>query len=317
MDNKANFILPGMYEHVELNFRLLKTMQQFPEAFYPEARVGAVYGNFQFCIYDGGRIFGAESYSHATKEEMEFIIDTYNKEFKIPVRVIFTNPMLQEKDFHNRFGQAILKALNRNDMNEIVVNNEAFENFLRDKYPKLNFISSTTKCLSTPAQFKEELDKQSYKMICLDYNLNKNQKMLQTIPKEIRNQCEFLVNAICPPGCPNRKEHYRLNGIYSLTYGKPYSTQDCPITNNTVHPLQRKSHNNLTPEEIYEQYVPQGFVNFKLEGRTLGIFENLENYVYYMVKPEWQHYIMAYILDEDSTFKIVNRDKIFIQPHMY
>lgn len=311
--NTANFILPGMYEHVELNFRLLTAMKQFPDAFYPEARVGAVYGNFQFCIYDGGRIFGAESYSHTTKEEMEFIIDTYNKEFGVPVRVIFTNPMLQEKDFHNRFGQAILKALNRNNMNEIVVNNPEFEAFLRDKYPNLGFISSTTKCLSTSNQFKEELEKQSYKMICLDYNLNKNQKMLQNIPEDRRNQCEFLVNAICPPGCPNRKEHYRLNGIYSLSYGKPYATQDCPITSNTLHPSQRATHNNLSPKEIYEEYVPQGFVNFKLEGRTLGLFENLGNYVYYMVKPEWQHYIMAYILDEESAFKVVNRDRILIE----
>jgi hypothetical protein len=306
---EANFIIPGMYEHYDLNFRLLDLMKNHPEYFYPEAKIGAVYGNFQFCVYDGGRIFGPGGYSHATREEIEYVIHTYNDIFNVPVRVVFTNPMLQEKDYHNRFGKVILEVLNQNSMNEIVVNSPGFEEYLRNNYPNLNFISSTTKCLNTPSKFKEEFDKHKYKMICLDYNLNHNEKLLQSIPQEERNQCEFLVNAICPPGCPNRKEHYRLNGLYSLSYGKPYSTQDCPITVNTLHPKQRNSGNNLTPDDIYNKYIPQGFQYFKLEGRTLGIMENLFNYTYYMVKPEFRDYVFNYIIYEQNYHKTHYRGK--------
>ena len=309
---EANFVIPGMYEHYELNFRFLDCMRMHPECFYPGAKVSAVYGNFQFCIYDGGRIFGTDVYQHTTKEEMEHVIDMYNNEFNVPVRVVFTNPMLKPKDFHNRFGKAVLKALNRNSMNEIVINSPEFEAFLREQYPNLGYISSTTKCLVSKSAFEEELDKGAYKMICLDYNLNHNKSLLESIPEEKRDQCEFLVNAICAPGCPNRKEHYRLNGLYSLKYGKPYSTQDCPISENTIHPKVRGYANNLTPDDIYNTYAPQGYKYFKLEGRTLGIVENLCNYIYYMVKPEYQHYVLNYVLGEESRNKIFNRDRILV-----
>lgn len=305
-----NFMLPGMYEHVELNLRFIQLLKEHPEYFYDNVQIGAAYGNFQFCVFDGGRIF--TNYKHTCAEEIESIVKAYN-DYGVPVRLVFTNPVIQPKHFKNRFGQVILKACH-NEMNEIVVNNEEFEQYLRENYPKFTFISSTTKCLNTADQFKEELNKDKYKMICLDYNLNKNKKLLDTIEAEDRDKCEFLINAICPPGCPNRKEHYRLNGLYSLSYGKPYATAGCPITFNTLHPNALNSHNNLTPEEIYNTYVPNGYVNFKLEGRTLGILENLLNYVRYMVKPEYQMYVIDFIIREDVGVKVLNNTSIIIPP---
>lgn len=305
----ANFILPGMYEHAQLNIFMIRLIKEHPEFFYPGVQVGAVYGNFQFCIFDGGRIFS--DYRHTCREEMEAITKSYN-ELGVPVRLVFTNPVLPEKTFTNRFGQAMLEVCH-NGQNEIVVNNPKFEAYLREKYPNFEFISSTTKCLNTPAQFKEEFEK-DYKMICLDYNLNKNKKMLEELPKEERHKCEFLVNAICPPGCPNRKEHYRLNGLFSLSYGRPYATQDCPIFSNTLDPEHYCNHNNLSPEEIYKDYVPNNFVNFKLEGRTLGVMENACNYVRYMVKPEYQLFVLNLLFDENAGAKVYTNDQIVITP---
>lgn len=305
----AKFMLPGMYEHAESNLTFIKIMKEHPEWFRPNATIGAAYGNFQFCIFDGGRIF--TEYRHTCREEVENIVRAYNN-LGVPVRLVFTNPVLKEEHFKNRFGQMVLEVCN-NGMNEIVVNNPKFEAYLREHYPNFNYISSTTKCLNTPTLFKEELE-QDYHMICLDYNLNKNKKMLDSFAPEQRKKCEFLVNAICPPGCPNRKEHYRLNGLFSLSYGKYFSTQDCPIITNTLHPTQCSSKNNLSPEEIYNEYVPQGFENFKLEGRTLGVFENLCNYVKYMVKPEYQLFVLNLLLSEDVGKKVFTNDVIAITP---
>lgn len=307
--NKIKFIIPGLYEHYELNLRFIRMLKQHPEYFYPDVEIGAVYGNFQFCIFDGGRIFS--SYRHTTKEEIEFIVNSFN-ELDIPVRLIFTNPVIPETSFHNRFGKVILDICH-NGKNEIVVNNAKFEAYLKEHYPNFGYISSTTKCLNTPNALLEELDK-DYKMVCWDYNLNKNQKLLKSIPEEKKDKCEFLCNAICPPGCPNRKEHYRLNGLYSLSYGKPYLTQDCPIEHNTLHPTQCNSHNNLSPEDILTKYAPQGFSNFKLEGRTLGMFENISNLVRYMVKPEYQFYVMDALFQEDAEAKIFHNNKVVITP---
>lgn len=311
--NKARFMIPGMYEHAELNLRFLRLLRDHPEYFYDNVEVYAAYGNFQFCIFDGGRVF--TDYRHTTKEEIEQIVKQYNQ-LGVPVRLIFTNPVIEEKHFQNRFGQVVLNICHQNFFNvtnEIVVNNEKLESYLRERYPNFNYISSTTKCLTSPQAFKDELNK-NYSMVCMDYNLNKNQKMLNSIPEELRDKCEFLINAICPPGCPNRKEHYRLNGLFGLSYGKGYATEGCPIVESTIHPRQMFNKNNLTPEEIYGSYVPQGYCNFKLEGRTLGVMENLLNYVRYMVKPEYQYHVIAVLLDEDAGAKVYNNHKIIITP---
>lgn len=305
----ANFIIPGLYEHYALNFRFLRLMKEHPELFYDDVKVSAVYGSFQFCIFDGGRIFS--KYRHTTKEEIEQVVTTYNQEFNVPVRLVLTNTEITPESYHNRFGNLVLN-LCENDMNEIVVNNGGFEEYIRENYPMYSFISSTTKCLNTPTLFKEELNKGTYKMICLDYNLNKNKKMLDSIPPELRGQCEFLVNAICPAGCPNRKEHYKLNSMFSLEFGKPYAIQNCPIKFNTLHPEVCGSHNNLSPEEIYNDYVPNGYNLFKLEGRTLPISENACNYVKYMVKPEYHMYVLNLLLQDSPDMKAFVNPSYFI-----
>lgn len=309
MDNTTvNFMLPGMYEHFDLNMRLINLLKTAPEMFYPGVQIRAAYGNFQFCIFDGGRIF--TKYRHTNREEMTEIVKAYN-DANVPVRLIFTNPVIEEKMFKNRFGQAMLEVCN-NPLNEIVINNEKLEQYVRENYKDFSYISSTTKCLNTPDKFKTEFAKDGYTMVCLDYNLNHNWKMLENIPEADRNRCEFLVNAICPAGCPNRKDHYRLNGLFSLTYGKPYAISSCPIDESTLHPTQCSSVNNLSPEEIYNKYVPNGFCNFKLEGRTLGILENACNYVRYMVKPEYQFYALTCLIDEDPGEKVYHNFKTAI-----
>ena len=45
-----NFILPGMYEHYDLNIKFISMWFDSPELFYPDINIGATYGNFQFCI---------------------------------------------------------------------------------------------------------------------------------------------------------------------------------------------------------------------------------------------------------------------------
>lgn len=41
-------------------------------------------------------------------------------------------------------------------------------------------------------------------------------------------------------------------------------------------------------DDIQNVYLPMGFSNFKIEGRSLGSALVLEMLLYYMVKPEYQ-----------------------------
>lgn len=298
----VNFIIPGLYEHYDLNFTLLKLMQNHPEFFRENVQISAVYGNFQMCIFDGGRIFSV--YRQTTKEEIEKIVSTYNQDFNIPVRLVCTNTELTPDQYKNRFGNLIL-SLCENELNEIVVNQDGFASYIKENYPEYTFVSSTTKCLNTPNLLKQELKKEEYKMVCLDYNLNKNWKMLNSLNTEEKSKCEFLCNAICPPGCINRKEHYRLNSLFHLNYGKQYVMENCPIQNSTIDAVTINACNTITPEDIYEKYYPNGFNLFKLEGRTLSLLENAINYARYLGKPEHQWTIINCLVEEEPSFKIL------------
>lgn len=83
-----NFALPGMYENAKLNLAFLDYKNNHPEYFYPNININAVFGNFQFCIWDGGRIFN--QYVHSTAEEIENLVKQYNN-FGVSVRQVFTN----------------------------------------------------------------------------------------------------------------------------------------------------------------------------------------------------------------------------------
>lgn len=292
--NKAKFMLPGLYEKFHVNQALIHLMDTNPDMFYDNIEIGAIYGNFQFCSWDGGRIF--ESYIPASYEKICHIRD-FMKDRKIPLRLIYTNPEVKETDYYEHFNN-LVTALCEDSNNELVVNSEGLESYLRDHYPSYKFISSTTKCKTKPEDSLKELEK-GYYLVCLDYNLNKNTTFLERIPEETKPKVELLINAICPPGCPNRKEHYRLNGLSHLQAGRVY-TIPCIIdgdlnANKTIH-----YHNNLTIEDINNYYLPNGFFNFKLEGRTLSDLNIICCYARYLVKPE---YIYEFITAMDEFAK--------------
>ena len=42
----------------------------------------------------------------------------------------------------------------------------------------------------------------------------------------------------------------------------------------------------MSPEQIWNEYVPRGINNFKIEGRTANLFSLIETYCFYMLRPE-------------------------------
>lgn len=282
MNNKIKFMLPGVYEKFHINQAVVELFKEKPDYFIENFAIGACYGNFQFCLWDGGRSF--PTYNPCRYEKIEFIKNYLNSN-NIPVRLIYTNPKLEKKHIYNRFSNLVTQIC-ENNMNEIVCNSQVLEDYLRETYPQYSFISSTTKCLNKSST-EQELTK-NYKYVCLDYNLNKNKTFLESMSIEEKEKTEFLINAICPPGCPNRKHHYDLNGLEHINFGKSYSVPFCEIRDNTISIAAEQSRNNISIQEIQQYYVPLGFFNFKIEGRTLPDMEVICNYAKFFIKPEHQ-----------------------------
>lgn len=295
-----NFNIPGVYDHFELNSFIIHLYTENQKMFRDNVNISSVFGNFHFCIWDGGRNF--LRYTQSTLQDIRDIKNLYSGN-GIPIRFIFTNPEVTEEDLDDRFGNLLLDEFNTGT-NEIVVNSPIMEQYLRENYPKYKLISSTTKRITDPNLMLEELNKDYYQ-VCLDYDLNKRMDILKSIPIEKREKCEFLVNAICRPGCPIRKWHYSVTGKAQLTYFRDgyglSSFNGCTIRNNTTHPDIMLTGNNLSFEEIQE-YNKLGFKYFKLEGRTLESSIVFAMYLYYLIKPEWIYHVIDRAANEPGIF---------------
>lgn len=282
-----------MYEHKDLNFYILDMKKNHPEYFYDNVEIEAFYGNPQFCIWDGGRTFN--NYIQTNYEEMENIINIYNNTYNTPIRYVFTGQILEEKHYYNRFCN-ILMELGNHYKNQVVLADNNFHHYLSTTYNNYDFISSTTKCILNKDDLKKELNDSSFKLVCLDYNFNKNIDFLKTFTEEEKEKSELLINAICPPACPHRKNHYYLNSVSHLNYGKAYSMEDCYIKGSTFN--EKNNTHHLKYEDLKNIYEPLGFSHFKIEGRTWNDLDLLLTYCNYLIKPEWKNFIISEYFQE-------------------
>ena len=162
-------------------------------------------------------------------------------------------------------------------------------------------------------KIQQELEK-DYALVVLDYNLNNKFEELEKITD--KGRCEILVNALCAPGCPARSAHYRCVSANQKILAKsireknnqsvplhPWNYEGCKggrvvyaITNSSAY---------ISPEAIWEKYVPMGFSNFKIEGRNDNIFNVIELYCMYMVKPEYQGMVRFIMLEKMEKLRLI------------
>lgn len=282
-----NFILPGFFEKFHINKKLISLYNTHPEYFVDNFNFGCFYGNFGFNIWGGGRVF--QSYQRGCLEDLLSIKEFYEKQ-NIPIRLTLTNPIIKEEHLYDKYANMVVDILQTGE-NEILTCSPLLEQYLREKYPNYKYCSSTTKCLTKPTEALNELNNSNYFQVCLDYNLNYNFTFLDKLTQEQKNKTEFLCNAVCPPGCPSRKEHYRLNGVSMLKAGQFFSVE-CSIDGNTVSENCCNYKNNISPENLLT-FEEKGFKHFKLEGRTLSDSEIIANYIRYMIKPQYQIFAIS------------------------
>lgn len=289
---KKNFILPGLYEHFDLLKYLLFLYENHKDFFIENINFRAIYGNFQFCTWDGGRVF--PNYNHTNIEKVIEIKDFFNQK-NIPIRLIFTNNLITKNDCYEHFNNLILQVC-ENSLNEIVINSPILEEYIKKEYPLYHFVSSTTKCITNQIDMINELQKE-YSMICIDYNLNHKKELLFNLSQKEKDKIEILINAICPPGCNYRQKHYILNSEAALNYDNYFkSIGECKINNNSLCPFDENQKSHLNSQEI-EEYISNGIYNFKIEGRTFSSIKIASIFVQYLIKPEYQLYVLNLLLN--------------------
>jgi hypothetical protein len=295
---RARFHLPDFTKHFMFNIVFAEFLKECPDYFREGVEIASVYGTFPPAIWNGGRF----QYGQCDKGFIKQVIKEFNNR-GIPLRFTFTNPVLEKKHVHDEYCNMIMHLAD-NGLNEVIVASPVLEDYIRKNYPSYKLTSSTCKRITDPDKLYEEVDK-DYHIVVIDYDLNNKFDVLEKIPD--KEKCELLVNACCNPGCRLRSEHYRSIGAEQLAYAehlkrnpngefdfrkavkyKDYINEDilrCKCMSRSVFQIKGLS-SHISPDDIWEKYIPMGFSQFKIEGRTIELFNLIEHYMYYMIKPE-------------------------------
>ncbi|MCR5600406.1 MAG: hypothetical protein K6G33_06690 [Ruminococcus sp.] len=289
---KARFHLPGIYTHFKFNLIFATVLEQFPQ-YFRDVEIASFYGAFPQSIWNGGRT----QEGLCDKKYVKMVLNAFNEK-GIPVRFTFTNPALEKKHLNDKFCNMVMSLAN-NGLNEAIVVSPLLEDYIRKNYPEFKLTSSTCKRLDDGERLAAELEK-DYSIVVVDYDLNNKFDILEKLPH--KDKCEFLVNSNCRPACPNRAQHYYNVGVQQINYAnhmrkypdQPYDPiifgdgkdQNCPFFTRNIFDVRDLS-TNIRPDDIWDKYLPMGFSQFKIEGRTAWLFNLIETYVYYMAKPEF------------------------------
>ena len=86
---------------------------------------------------------------------------------------------------------------------------------------------------------------------------------------------------------------------------KPLEPWSCEYGEyNCIYTIQNYS-TYVSPEDIWDKYVPMGFHHFKIEGRTANIFSLVETYTHYLIRPEKQGEVRIMLLNNLVSSKVI------------
>lgn len=294
---KAFYHLPGLFEFYEFYKVFLVLYRQHREYFYDWCEIGSIYGAPADCIWGGGRV----GFGDADPEEVAELM----REYGISARLTFSNSLLREEHLSDKKCNALCKLFessgstknrtsedgigeNGTVENGIIVHSDLLAKYIQKNYPEFYLVSSTTKVLTDFRDLEKELNREEFRYVVPDFRLNTALDQLRELSQKQKDKVEFLCNECCYYGCYDRKACYENVSRKSLG-------EDCE-DHRCVSPAAKegyrfskamKNPGFIGLEAIRETYMPAGFSQFKIEGRSLGSAIILEFLLYYMTKPEY------------------------------
>ncbi len=280
---KAYYHLPGLFEFYELYRAFLPLYRERREWFYDWCEIGSIYGAPADCLWGGGRVgFG---------EARPVDVAALTREYGVSARLTFSNSLLRPEHLSDRKCNALCTLFEHNGPapSGVILHSDLLLEYLRDRYPGLYFVSSTTKVLTAFDRLEAELARPEFDYVVPDFRLNREFDRLNALPEGMKRKVELLCNECCRFDCTERRACYENVSRKNLG-------EDCPdhvCASPTARRGYRFSDAMKNPgfigiEAIRERWLPKGFSHFKIEGRSLGSAVVLEFLLYYMTKPEHQ-----------------------------
>lgn len=319
---KAYYHLPGLFEFYDFYKEFLSLWQNHREFFYDWCEIGSIYGAPADALWGGGRVgFGDEnalkvaellrehqisarltfSNSKLRKEHLnDYVCNKLCEIFEENGQTTATCDV--RKVQNSREAENVQKVQNFHEdenvqnsreaagvQNGVILHSDLLLDYLKEKYPSLYFVSSTTKVLTDFKNLEAEVKRDDFKFVVPDFRLNKSFDKLGKLDQKYKDKLEFLCNECCHFGCTDRKACYENVSLKAL--GETEEDHICKAPNSKTGYRFSDAMKNpgfISLDDIQKIYMPMGFSQFKIEGRSLGSAIVLEFLLYYMVKPEYQ-----------------------------
>ena len=280
----AYYHLPGLFAFYELYRVFLPLFREHREYFYSWCDIGSLYGAPADCIWGGGRV----GFGDAEPRQVLALTEEYG----ISARLTFSNSLLRQEHLSDKKCNRLCALLNQQEGNGVIVHSDLLLEYLKQKYPNLYFVSSTTKVLTDFRQFLDEVNREDFRFVVPDFRMNKAFGELNTLTEVQRGKVEFLCNECCWFGCQDRRMCYE--NVSRKNLGESCPDHVCTAPGGSQGYRFSKAMENpgfIGVEDIRKTYLPMGFSHFKIEGRGLGSALILELLLYYMTKPEYQIHV--------------------------
>lgn len=274
---KAVFHLPGLFEFYGLYSRFLPLYEKHREYFYDWCTIGSLYGAPAGCLWSGGRC----GEGHADPRAVLDLCEQYG----ISARLTFSNSLLKEEHLSDPVCSRLCQLFDDGHDNSVIVHSDLLLQYLKEKYPSLYFVSSTTKVLLNFDAFHRELERPAFRYTVIDFRLNKAFEKLFSLSRKEKEKTEFLCNECCYFGCKDRKRCYEAVSQEVLGIETDFHCSAPGSEEGYVFSKAMENPGFISVEDIQNIYLPAGFTNFKIEGRSLGSAVVLEFLLYYLVRP--------------------------------
>ncbi len=279
---RAVFHLPGLFEFIELYRVFLPLFYTHREYFYDWCEIGSIYGAPADCLWGGGRVgFGEDR-----PEEAAALLRSYG----ISARLTFSNLLLRTEHLTDRRCNALCALFETSGSvpNGVILTSDLLLDYLQKNYPGFYFVSSTTKVLTEFAQLERELDRADFRYVVPDFRLNRDFARLNALSERQKQKGDFLCNECCSFACPERKACYEAVSRKNLGEDGEHRCVSPNAARGYRFSDAMRNPGFIGIGDIQNIYLPNGFTQFKLEGRSLGSAVVLEFLLYYLTKPEYQ-----------------------------
>ena len=281
--NTAYFHLPGLFEFYELYRVFLPLFREHREYFYDWCEIGSIYGAPADCLWGGGRA----GFGEASPRDVLALMQEYG----ISARLTFSNSLLREEHLSDRKCNTLCRLFAESGgvQNGVIVHSDLLLEYLAQRWPGLYFVSSTTKVLTDFRELKSELDRADFRYVVPDFRLNRQFDALSALTQAQKDKVEFLCNECCWFGCTDRKRCYETVSRMNLGEACPEHRCAAPDADGGYRfSKAMKNPGFIGVRDIEDIYLPMGFSQFKIEGRSLGSALVLEFLLHYMTRPEYQ-----------------------------